>query len=412
MAESFVQYTASGSTDTFNIPFGYLDPDHITVTLDGVVTTFTFPSESQVQISSGNPSNGVIVEIRRNTPRDAREIVWQNASNLTASDLNVSDLQLFYITQESFDVSASNLVLEGDGNFTAGSRRIKDVSDPVNPQDAATKAYADSTLNATAQDVIDAEAAKTAAELAQSLAETAEGNAAGILTQVQLLYDNFDDTYLGAFAADPTVDNDGDPLQDGALYYNTTSNNMRFYDGSTWVELDTVIGDDTITNEKLSNVSQNTIKGRISSGVGDPEDLTAAQVRTLLSIYTQAEVDALLAALPSPLISESYTSSEITISSGGTTTLTHGLSSAPKAIQLILKCITADLNYAVDDEVVIGAQDTMNSTSSGVSLTQSSSEIYVRFGSANPVFHLLDKTTGARTGTTNARWKLIVKAYA
>jgi hypothetical protein len=39
---------------------------------------------------------------------------------------------------------------------------------------------------------------------------------------------------------------------------------------------------DAVTNAKLANVAVNTIKGRITSGIGDPEDLTPTEVRTIL----------------------------------------------------------------------------------------------------------------------------------
>jgi hypothetical protein len=48
-------------------------------------------------------------------------------------------------------------------------------------------------------------------------------------------YDQFDDRYLGAKASNPTLDNDGNALLAGALYYNTTSVEMRLYTGSAWV---------------------------------------------------------------------------------------------------------------------------------------------------------------------------------
>ena len=53
-------------------------------------------------------------------------------------------------------------------------------------------------------------------------------------------YDSFDDRYLGAKSSDPTVDNDGDALLDGTLYFNTTAKNMRAYDlgTTTWNVLD------------------------------------------------------------------------------------------------------------------------------------------------------------------------------
>ncbi len=46
--------------------------------------------------------------------------------------------------------------------------------------------------------------------------------------------DNFDDIYLGAKSSDPTVDNDGDALNAGDLYYSTTTNRLRVYSGSAW----------------------------------------------------------------------------------------------------------------------------------------------------------------------------------
>jgi len=47
--------------------------------------------------------------------------------------------------------------------------------------------------------------------------------------------DNFDDVYLGSKTTDPTLDNDGDALNAGDLYYNTTSGNLKYYTGSVWI---------------------------------------------------------------------------------------------------------------------------------------------------------------------------------
>jgi hypothetical protein len=88
-----------------------------------------------------------------------------------------------------------------------------------------------------------AEAAQTAAELAETNAETAETNAVAAQTAAEAArdsalaaYDNFDDRYLGAKTADPTLDNDGDALVAGALYFNTVAGAMRVYTGSVWVD--------------------------------------------------------------------------------------------------------------------------------------------------------------------------------
>lgn len=46
----------------------------------------------------------------------------------------------------------------------------------------------------------------------------------------------------------------------------------------------TVIANDAVTNAKLANVATSTIKGRATAGSGDPEDLTASQVRTIINV--------------------------------------------------------------------------------------------------------------------------------
>ena len=50
--------------------------------------------------------------------------------------------------------------------------------------------------------------------------------------------DNFDDTYLGQKNSDPAVDNDGDPLTPGDLYFNNSSNTLKYYTGSTWLTVE------------------------------------------------------------------------------------------------------------------------------------------------------------------------------
>ena len=56
--------------------------------------------------------------------------------------------------------------------------------------------------------------------------------------------DNFEDIYLGQKASDPSLDNDNDPLTPGDLYFNNSSNTLKYYTGSTWL---TVEATDTST---------------------------------------------------------------------------------------------------------------------------------------------------------------------
>ena len=51
------------------------------------------------------------------------------------------------------------------------------------------------------------------------------------------LVDSFEDVYLGAKANDPALDNDGDPLTAGDLYYNSVGNVLKYYTGGAWVAI-------------------------------------------------------------------------------------------------------------------------------------------------------------------------------
>jgi hypothetical protein len=83
-----------------------------------------------------------------------------------------------------------------------------------------------------------ASAASTSASNAStsaSNASTSETNAAASATSAAASYDSFDDRYLGPKSSDPTLDNDGNALLTGALYFNTVSNKLKVYTGSAWI---------------------------------------------------------------------------------------------------------------------------------------------------------------------------------
>jgi hypothetical protein len=95
-----------------------------------------------------------------------------------------------------------------------------------NAATSASSSAASQTAAATSQ--TNAAASATAAGNAQTAAEAARD---ATLTA----YDNFDDRYLGTKTSDPTVDNDGNPLVAGSLYFNSGSGTMKVYTGSAWV---------------------------------------------------------------------------------------------------------------------------------------------------------------------------------
>src|SRR5210317_2101652 len=98
--------------------------------------------------------------------------------------------------------------------------------------------YGDSTINGISNLIADDVVA----------AQTAATNAAASATSAATSYDNFDDRYLGQKSTDPTLDNDGDALLTGALYFDTTNNVMKVYSGSAWQRTTPTSSDQTNIN--------------------------------------------------------------------------------------------------------------------------------------------------------------------
>jgi len=83
------------------------------------------------------------------------------------------------------------------------------------------------------------EDARDASIVAQGLSEDARDDSIIAALASEAALDELTDLYLGSKSSDPALDNDGNALQDGALYHNTVSKELRFYDlGTTsWIAL-------------------------------------------------------------------------------------------------------------------------------------------------------------------------------
>jgi hypothetical protein len=101
---------------------------------------------------------------------------------------------------------------------------------------ASATTASNSAATATTQATNAATSAASAATSATAAATSAT-SAAASATSAADSFDSFDDRYLGAKATAPTVDNDGNALLTGALYWNTAVNKMYVWSGSVWAEI-------------------------------------------------------------------------------------------------------------------------------------------------------------------------------
>jgi hypothetical protein len=213
VAYSYVRYPGNGSTTNYTFSFPYISTTHIKVRVNGtIVTNWSFLNSSTIQFAAA-PAAAAVIEIRRETPKESVIVNFNDASVLLERDLDLSATWQLYVAQETDDDLEDTLRTDSLGRLDANNKRIVNVADPVDPQDAVTKAYAD--------------VPKLAAEAsATSAANSAAAAAAS--------YDSFDDRYLGSKAVAPSVDNDGNALLVGAVYWDTVSSQMFSWDGSLW----------------------------------------------------------------------------------------------------------------------------------------------------------------------------------
>jgi hypothetical protein len=223
MPLSYQNHTGDGNEVQFSINFEYQNTTEISVTVDGVVQTgLTFPSSGFVVLEDP-PVAGAIVQVRRTTDLSARAVDFASGSVLTEEDLDNSAIQTFHAAQEAKDVVNDTITLDTDLKWEADNKVIKNVANPVNLQDAATKNYIENTWLTTSDK----------AQL-NSLNIANLNSVATNLTDVNTVATNISD--VNAFAqvyrsgaTDPTTS-----LDVGDLFYNTTSNLLKIWNGSSW----------------------------------------------------------------------------------------------------------------------------------------------------------------------------------
>jgi hypothetical protein len=106
---------------------------------------------------------------------------------------------------------------------------------PALTQEVAVAANAVASATAALSSKNAAAASASNAAASASNAAASASNAVSSATAAAASYDSFDDRYLGAKTSDPTVDNDGNALLTGALYWNSATGVFKVWSGSAWI---------------------------------------------------------------------------------------------------------------------------------------------------------------------------------
>lgn len=291
-------YNGNDSTTEFSYDFRILDQGHLVVTLTnsaGVETVQTITTEytvSGVDAAGGGlvtmvtpPATGETLTISRAVPL-TQEVDLVNRGGVQPEVLEkaydkltqaLQDQEELHARVPRFPVSSSLTNIELPSTLTANA---------VLQVNSGGTAFIN---GPTANDI--------------SGAQTYAADAAAAL-------DEFTDIYLGAKASNPTLDNDGDALQDGALFFDTTLNLLKVYDlgTTTWKRTTPTTGEqaniDTVAGISSNVTTVAGISSQVSTVAGISTDVSTvstnnANVTTvssnITSVNTVAGIEANIA---------------------------------------------------------------------------------------------------------------------
>jgi hypothetical protein len=224
-------------------------------------------SASNASTSATNASNSASnASTSETNASNSASAASTSASNASTSETNAAASASAASTSETNAAASESAASTSETNAASSASNASTSASTATTQasNAATSASNASTSATNASNSASAAStSETNASNSASAASTSASNAAAS-------YDSFDDRYLGAKASDPTLDNDGDALLAGALYFNTTDDVMKVYDGSVWVAAYASLSGTLVAANNLSDLTN------------------AATARTNLSLGTAA----------------------------------------------------------------------------------------------------------------------------
>ena len=259
------------------------------------------------------------------------------------------------------DTSTNNIFIVNTAHTSSGSTPLTTNANSSKYDlivDAASATTASTSATTSATNAANSATASANSATASANSATASANSA---TAAANSFDDFDDRYLGAKSSDPSVDNDGDALITGALYFDTTLGAMKVYTGSTW---------QTVTVSAANQANINTVAG------------ISANVTTVAGIASNVTT---VAGISSDVSAVSSISSDIQAVENikANVTTVAGISSNVTTVAGISSNVTSVASNSSNINTVAGSIANVNTTASNITGVNSFAERY-RVGSSDP----------------------------
>lgn len=246
--------------------------------VNSLATNLTIQNLSNIDIVVTNQADVATVA-------DNIQVVIDNAPSMQSISINIQDVITVADNMPSVVTTSTNIdkvaIVAADISQVAFDD-VEDLGlivDPVTSNPAGTTSYIKTVSDditsvitvgadivsvvATAESIANVNVVATDIVNVNSVATTVVPNMTELLqvndnaALVVDLLDQFDDRYLGNKAVEPLVDNDGNALLVGTLYFDTVTNKLRVWDGLLWSDGLTLTAGSisTLTNKTLDHIS-------------------------------------------------------------------------------------------------------------------------------------------------------------
>ena len=216
----------SGDATTDATSQGIVASNAATAAAASAATASTQAANATTSASAASASASSATSSASSASSSASTATTQATNAATSASSATSSASTATTQASNASTSATNAASSASAASTSATNAASSAS-------TATTQAALATTNGAAQVAL----ATTQVGLATTQASNASNSAtaaASSATSAAASYDSFDDRYLGAKASAPTVDNDGNALLTGAIYWNTTSNALFIWTGSVW----------------------------------------------------------------------------------------------------------------------------------------------------------------------------------
>jgi hypothetical protein len=274
----------------------------------------------------------------------------------------------------------------------------------TNAANSATAAELAETNAETAQTAAasSASAASSSASAASTSATNAAGSAssaAADLLSVQQIFDNFDDIYLGAKASDPTVDNDGNALAVGAVYFNTTEEEIRFYNGTVWERPEYSASQSALAAQASATSASGSATA--ASGSASAASTSATNAASSATAAQTAETAAELAETNAETAETNAAASASAASSSASSASTSATNASNSASAAATSATNAS-NSATSASTSASSASTSATAASGSASSASTSASNASTSETNAASSASSASTSASTATTQA----------